>query len=52
MESVSKKTGKVFTGKLATIMHRIGVANLVEPPKKVKAENPKIEIKADETKEK
>lgn len=45
MESVSKKTGKVFTGKLATIMHRIGVADLVEPPKKARVEIPKVEIK-------
>jgi len=46
MESVSKKSGKVFTGKLATIMTRIGVANSIEPPvKKVKAEIPKIETK-------
>jgi len=37
MESVSKKSGKVFTGKLAVLMHRIGAANLSdesEPPKK------------------
>ena len=45
MESVSKKTGKVFTGKLATIMTRIGVADSVEQPvKKSKIEIPKIEI--------
>jgi len=38
MESVSKRTGKVFKGKLAEIMHRVGAANLAdgsEPPKKV-----------------
>ena len=38
MESVSKKSGKRFTGKLAVIMHRIGAADLAdesEPPKKV-----------------
>ena len=37
MESVSKRTGKVFKGKLAEIMHRVGAATLAdgsEPPKK------------------
>jgi len=49
MESVSKKSGKVFTGKLATIMTRIGVANSIEPPvKKAKIEIQKIEIKESE----
>jgi hypothetical protein len=38
MESVSKRTGKVFKGRLAEIMHRVGAATLVdgsELPKKV-----------------
>jgi len=49
MDSISKKTGRVFTGKLATIMTRIGVANSIEPPvKKSKIEIPKIEIKKEE----
>jgi len=38
MEAISHKTGKVFTGKLAGLMHRIGLASPVgeQPVKMVK----------------
>lgn len=32
MESISKKTGKVFKGKIAEVMVKIGVAYKVEEP--------------------
>jgi hypothetical protein len=41
MEAISNKTGKVFTGKLATIMLRIGVASTTGKVKPAKVVKPK-----------
>ena len=41
MESVSKKTGKVFTGKFAEIAVKIGIADEAGEEKKVQA--PKVQ---------
>lgn len=49
MESISKKTGKVFTGKLGELMARIGVAvpsDGSEMPQKQKKEAKKSQKKA------